>query len=71
MTDIEVTPKPETPAAVASAVLSAIEAQPNVFNMDHWAYLPEALRLPPRRLRHAVPNCARPDGRRTLPDGRS
>ncbi|MES5824982.1 hypothetical protein [Streptomyces sp. RG80] len=47
MTAIEVTPKPETPAAVASAVLDAIEAQPGVFSMDHWAHLPEALRLAP------------------------
>ncbi|MGW0332166.1 hypothetical protein ACWD0J_09900 [Streptomyces sp. NPDC003011] len=47
MTDTEVTPKPETPAAVASAVLDAIEAQPDVFHMDHWAFLAEALRLPP------------------------
>ncbi|WP_328499601.1 hypothetical protein OG828_49315 [Streptomyces sp. NBC_00457] len=47
MTDTEVTKKPETPANVASAVLDAIEAQPNVFSMDHWAYLPEALRLAP------------------------
>ncbi|MFM9707907.1 hypothetical protein [Streptomyces galilaeus] len=47
MTDTEVTPKPETPADVASAVLDAIEAQPDVFNMDHWAWLPDAIRLPP------------------------
>ncbi|MFJ4648159.1 hypothetical protein ACIP6Q_32160 [Streptomyces bobili] len=47
MTDTEVTPKPETPAAVASAVLNAIEAQPDVFNMDNWAYLPEALHQAP------------------------
>ncbi|MFD9441919.1 hypothetical protein ACFWBR_27720 [Streptomyces sp. NPDC060006] len=32
---------------MASAVLDAIEAQPSVFSMDHWAYLPEALRLAP------------------------
>lgn len=47
MTDTEVTPKPETPAIVASAVLDAIEAQPDAFSMDNWAYLPEALRLAP------------------------
>ncbi|MEU6375538.1 hypothetical protein [Streptomyces sp. NPDC046909] len=47
MTDTEVAPKPETPADVAAAVLDAIEAQPDVFNMDNWAYLPEALRLAP------------------------
>ncbi|MGK5697757.1 hypothetical protein ACSNOJ_33540 [Streptomyces sp. URMC 128] len=47
MTDTEVTPKPETPADVASAVLDAIEAQPDVFNMDHWAWLPVGIRLPP------------------------
>lgn len=47
MTDTGVTPKPETPAAVASVVLDAIEAQPDALNMDNWAYLPEALRLAP------------------------
>jgi hypothetical protein len=47
MPDTEVTPKPETPATVASAVLDAIEAQPDAFDMDNWAYLPEALRLAP------------------------
>lgn len=47
MTDIEGAPKPETPAAVAAAVLDAIEAQPDVFNMDNWAFLAEALRLAP------------------------
>ncbi|MFR0367687.1 hypothetical protein [Streptomyces sp. MCC20] len=47
MTDTEIVPKPETPAAVAAAVLDAIEAQPDVFNMDNWAFLPEALRLAP------------------------
>jgi hypothetical protein len=47
MTDTEVTPHPETPAAVASAVLDAIEAQPDVFDMDHWAWLPDFNSLAP------------------------
>lgn len=47
MTDTKATPNFETPAEVASAVLDAIEAQPNVFDMDHWAWLPEATRLAP------------------------
>jgi hypothetical protein len=47
MTDTEVTPIPTTPAAVASAVLDAIEAQPDVFDMDNWARLPGATRLAP------------------------
>jgi len=46
MTDTDVA-KPETPATVAAAVLDAIEAQPDAFNMDHWAFLGEALRLAP------------------------
>ncbi|MFD5445941.1 hypothetical protein [Streptomyces tendae] len=53
MTEIEVAPTPETPAAVAAAVLDAIEAQPDVFNMDNWAFLAEALRLAPEE----VPAC--------------
>ncbi|MDG9709778.1 hypothetical protein [Streptomyces sp. DH10] len=53
MTDTEVAPKPETPADVASAVLDAIEAQPDVFSMDLWAWLPEAIRLPPEE----APTC--------------
>ncbi|MEH0433907.1 hypothetical protein QBB34_47955 [Streptomyces stelliscabiei] len=47
MTDTEVAPTPKTPATVAAAVLDAIEAQPDVFNMDNWAFLAEALRLAP------------------------
>lgn len=47
MTDTEVTPHPGTPADVASAVLDAIEAQPDVFNMDHWAWLPNINSLAP------------------------
>lgn len=47
MTHAEVTPKPATPATVASAVLDAIEAQPDAFDMEQWARLPEALRLAP------------------------
>ncbi|MDA5147445.1 hypothetical protein PEM37_38735 [Streptomyces sp. AD681] len=53
MTEIEVALTPETPAAVAAAVLHAIEAQPDVFNMDNWAFLAEALRLAPEE----VPAC--------------
>ncbi|MCQ8836103.1 hypothetical protein [Streptomyces malaysiensis] len=47
MTGTKATPNPETPAEVASAVLDAIEAQPDVFDMDHWAWLPEPTRLAP------------------------
>lgn len=47
MTDTEFTQPSETPATVAAAVLDAIEAQPDVFNMDHWAFLAESLRLAP------------------------
>ncbi|MDG4857090.1 hypothetical protein P8605_02765 [Streptomyces sp. T-3] len=47
MTDTEFTPNTTTPAEVASAVLNAIEAQPDVFDMNHWADLPETGRLAP------------------------
>lgn len=50
MTDTEVTPKPEKPADVASAVLDAIEAQPEAFNMDYWVeLLPAEINLPPEK----------------------
>ncbi|MFD0067421.1 hypothetical protein [Streptomyces sp. NPDC056690] len=47
MPEIKVTPWPQTPAKVASAVLDAIEAQPDAFNMNRWAQLPEGLPLAP------------------------
>jgi hypothetical protein len=47
MTDTEVTPNPKTPADVASAVLDAIETQPDIFGMDHWAWLPDTISLAP------------------------
>ncbi|WP_419664779.1 hypothetical protein [Streptomyces sp. 2-1] len=49
MTDTEVTPRPETPAEVASAVLDAIETQPDIFNMDHWAWLNGTVSLAPEK----------------------
>ncbi|MDX2916242.1 hypothetical protein [Streptomyces griseiscabiei] len=47
MTDTERAPIPTTPAAVASAFLDAIEAQPEVFGMDNWARLSGTTRLVP------------------------
>ncbi|AZP14711.1 hypothetical protein EJC51_47475 [Streptomyces aquilus] len=47
MTDPEYAPIPTTPAAVASAVLAAIEARPDAFAMNHWAHLPHTTRLAP------------------------
>ncbi|MFF2165412.1 hypothetical protein ACFVWP_32600 [Streptomyces sp. NPDC058175] len=47
MPETKVTPWPQTPAKVASAVLDAIEAQPDAFNMNRWAQLPEGLPLAP------------------------
>ncbi|MEO3978799.1 hypothetical protein [Streptomyces sp. CAU 1734] len=35
------TPIPTTPAAVAAAVLGAIEDRPDMFNMNYWVNLPE------------------------------
>ncbi|MFI5973557.1 hypothetical protein [Streptomyces sp. NPDC051452] len=52
MTDT-VTKYPATPAAVASAVLDAIEAQPHAFDMEDWVYFPDAGQLPP----DAEPEC--------------
>ncbi len=47
MTDTEVAPDPKTPADAAARVLDAIEAQPDVFRMDHWAWLADTIRLAP------------------------
>jgi hypothetical protein len=47
MPDTEATAIPTTPAAVASAVLDAIEARPDAFNMNHWVELPSAILLAP------------------------
>ncbi|MFF1566959.1 hypothetical protein ACFVY1_26135 [Streptomyces sp. NPDC058293] len=53
MSDAEVTPKRKTPAELASAVLDAIEAQPDAFNMNDWARLPGYGSLPPEK----APEC--------------
>lgn len=47
MTDTKVTPYPETPAEVASAVLEAIEKQPHTLSMGEWYYHPDRTALPP------------------------
>ncbi|WP_409240504.1 hypothetical protein [Streptomyces sp. PA5.6] len=47
MIDTESSATYETPAAVASAVLDAIEALPDAFNMGQWVSLPGMLRLAP------------------------
>ncbi|MFF9097593.1 hypothetical protein ACF1AX_31280 [Streptomyces sp. NPDC014802] len=36
MTDATVTPYPETPAQLAAAILDAIEAKPEAFDMTTW-----------------------------------
>ena len=53
MTDTTVTPYPETPAAVAAAVLDAIERQPNTLSMGEWYHHPQSLALLPS----AEPDC--------------
>ncbi|MGW3152740.1 hypothetical protein [Streptomyces sp. NPDC001089] len=53
MTDTTVTSYPQTPAAVAAAVLDAIEAHPKAFDMVTW-YWPRARHtLPPEH----TPSC--------------
>ncbi len=47
MTDTKVTTYPSTPAAVAAAVLDAIEKYPEAFDMNSWAYLPDSDPLRP------------------------
>lgn len=53
MTGTTATRYPETPAAVAAAVLDRIEANQAAFNMTYWAHLPFARQLAP----DAEPGC--------------
>ncbi|WND33988.1 hypothetical protein RI578_06625 [Streptomyces sp. BB1-1-1] len=53
MTETTVTPYPDTPAAVAAAVLDAIEAEPGAFDMSTWFWSSNATSLPPQQ----TPDC--------------
>lgn len=49
MTETTVRPYPETPAQVAGAVLDAIEARPEAFNMSAWFSHPRSRSLKPEQ----------------------
>ncbi|MEU3899769.1 hypothetical protein [Streptomyces sp. NPDC045251] len=53
MTDTTATTYPDTPAAVAAAVLDAIEREPEAFDMASWFWQPEGGALEPGQ----VPDC--------------